>query len=69
MPPYSIPAADAVSYTVDVADVGFASRCRYLVDRPLMVPPLRLANWSSSPPWSDGGCCVVVFAFRDNGVM
>ena len=40
MPPYYIPAADAVSYTTDVADVGFASRCRYLVDRPLMLLPL-----------------------------
>ena len=40
MPPYYIPAADAVSYTTDVADVGFASRCRDLVDRPLMLLPL-----------------------------
>ena len=37
MPPYYIPTTDAVSYTTDVADVGFASRCRYLADRPLML--------------------------------
>ena len=49
VPPNFIPAADAVSYTTDVADFGFASCCRYLVDRPLMLlplvaSPLRLAD-------------------------
>ena len=77
MPPYYIPATDAVSYTTDVADVGFASRCRYLVDRPLMLLPLVATPGAAAAPgrlvvvatlerWRP---LVVVFAFRAYGVM
>ena len=58
MPPYYIPAADAVSYTTDVADVGFTSRCRYLVDRPLMLLPLVATPGAAAVP----GQLVVVAA-------
>ena len=50
MPPYYIPATDAVSYTTDVADVGSASRCRYLVDRPLMLLPLVATPGAAAAP-------------------
>ena len=50
MPTYYIPASDAVSYTTDLADVGFAFRCRYLVDLPLMVLPLVARSGAATAP-------------------
>ena len=60
MPPYYIPETDAVSYTNDVADVGFASRSRYLVDRPLMLLPLVATPGAAAAP----GRLVVVAALE-----
>ena len=50
MPTNYIPAADAVSYTNDVTDVGLVSRCRHLVDRPLMLQPLVATPGAAAAP-------------------
>ena len=68
MPIYYIPAADAAQLhtLLDISSTSDWCCCHLWRHQ---MPSLCLADWSSSPLWSNGGCCVVVFAFRAKGVM